>query len=76
MSSTAELTDEQSDCLRTIRDFVDRDVLPNVARNDHADEFPAPLVETMRELGLFGTTIPQEYGGSTVDSDSTSRPTR
>jgi butyryl-CoA dehydrogenase len=62
-----ELTDEQQDILRTIRDFVDRDVLPNASRYDHADEFPTPLVETMKELGLFGTTIPEEYGGLGLD---------
>jgi butyryl-CoA dehydrogenase len=67
MSATAELTVEQSEILRTIRDFVDRDVLPNVARYDHADEFPGPLVQTMKELGLFGTTIPVEYGGLGLD---------
>jgi alkylation response protein AidB-like acyl-CoA dehydrogenase len=46
---------------------VDRDVLPNVARYDHADEFPAPLVETMKEMGLFGVTIPERYGGLGLD---------
>ena len=67
MSATAELSVEQTEILRTIRDFVDRDVLPNVARYDHADEFPTPLVQTMKELGLFGTTIPVEYGGLGLD---------
>ncbi|MGH2924580.1 MAG: acyl-CoA dehydrogenase family protein [Solirubrobacterales bacterium] len=67
MSATAELTVEQTEILRTIRDFVDRDVLPSVARYDHADEFPEPLVQTMKELGLFGVTIPEEYGGMGLD---------
>jgi len=58
---------ERQEILRTIRDFVDKDVLPNVSRYDEADEFPYPLVETMRELGLFGTTIPEEYGGLGLD---------
>ena len=49
MSTVTELTDEQQEILRTIRDFVDRDVLPNVSRYDHADEFPEPLVQTMRQ---------------------------
>ena len=43
MSATSQLTVEQTEILRTIRDFVDRDVLPTVGRYDHADEFPAPL---------------------------------
>jgi alkylation response protein AidB-like acyl-CoA dehydrogenase len=63
----SELTGEQQDILRTIRDFVDRDVAPNVARYEHADEFPAPMVETMRQMGLFGTTIPERYGGLGLD---------
>lgn len=62
-----ELTPDQEDILGTIRNFVDKDVLPNVSRYDHADEFPTPLVETMKELGLFGTTIPEEYGGLGLD---------
>ncbi len=67
MSTTAELSIEQTEILRTIRDFVDRDVLPSVARYYHADEFPAPLVQMMKELGLFGVTIPVEYGGLGLD---------
>ena len=66
MTATA-LSQEQQEIVATIRDFVDRDVLPSVARYDHADEFPAPLVQTMKELGLFGTTIPVEYGGLGLD---------
>ena len=58
---------ERQEILRTIREFVDRDVLPNVSRFEHADEFPYEMVETMRELGLFGTTIPEEYGGLGLD---------
>ncbi len=67
MTTTAELSAEQSEILRTIRDFVDRDVLPNVGRYDHEDEFPGPLVETMNRLGLFGVTIPERYGGLGLD---------
>ena len=66
MTATA-LSPEQQEIVATIRDFVDRDVAPNVSRYDHADEFPEPLVDTMRELGLFGITIPEEYGGLGLD---------
>ena len=65
--SATQLTDEQQDILATIRTFVDRDVAPNVSRLDHADEFPTELVETMKELGLFGVTIPEQYGGLGLD---------
>jgi alkylation response protein AidB-like acyl-CoA dehydrogenase len=65
--STAQLTDEQQDIVATIRRFVDQDVAPNVSRLDHADEFPTELVETMKQLGLFGVTIPEAYGGLGLD---------
>jgi alkylation response protein AidB-like acyl-CoA dehydrogenase len=62
-----DLTDEQRNILDTIRDFVDKDVMPSVSELEHADEFPEALVETMKGLGLFGTTIPQEHGGLGLD---------
>jgi butyryl-CoA dehydrogenase len=65
--SIGELTDEQREIVATIREFVDRDVIPVASDYEHADEFPAPLVERMKELGLFGVTIPVEYGGLGLD---------
>ena len=53
--------------LDTIRRFVDREVIPVASRYEHADEYPRPLVDRMRELGLFGATIPVEYGGLGLD---------
>ena len=53
--------------LDTVGRFVDRDVIPVASKYEHADEYPAPLVEKMRELGLFGATIPAEYGGLGLD---------
>ena len=48
-----DLTNEQQDILATIRQFVDRDVIPNASRFDHDDEFPTEMVETMKQLGLY-----------------------
>ena len=62
-----EFTDEQRAMAQAIRDFVDRDVEPTVSAYDHADQFPEPLVETMREMGLFGLTIPEKFGGLGLD---------
>jgi butyryl-CoA dehydrogenase len=62
-----DLTAEQRHVLDTIRDFVEKDVIPSVPELDRADEFPEQLVETMKELGLFGTTIPEEHGGLGLD---------
>src|SRR2546428_2948395 len=59
--------------LGTVRRFVERDVLPVASRYEHADEYPYPLVERMKELGLFGATIPLEYGGLGLDYTTYSR---
>ena len=60
-------SDEQEQILAAIRAFVDRDVLPAASELDHADEYPQALVDTMRELGLFGVMIPTAYGGLGLD---------
>src|SRR3989475_9030307 len=54
--------------LGTVRRFVEREVMPVASKYEHADEYPQPLVDRMRELGLFGATIPGEYGGPGLDS--------
>ena len=56
-------SEEESQVLDTVRRFVEREVMPNASKYEHADEYPTPLVERMKELGLFGATIPVEYGG-------------
>jgi len=67
MPSIFELTEEQRLVAKTIREFVDRDVMPVAAGMEHRDEYPEALVETMKGLGLFGLNIPEVYGGSDVD---------
>src|SRR5438067_4991652 len=64
MAVDAELADELVDAVRT---FVTKEVLPVASDYEHADEFPEPLVEQMREMGLFGVTIPPDYGGLGLD---------
>jgi butyryl-CoA dehydrogenase len=51
----------------TVRRWVEREVLPVASDLEHADEFPEALVEQMREMGLFGITIPEEHGGLGLD---------
>jgi alkylation response protein AidB-like acyl-CoA dehydrogenase len=63
LCETDGLTDVQAEILKTIRDFVDNEILPVATRLEHADEYPTDIVEGMKELGLFGLTIPEEYGG-------------
>src|SRR2546425_13235040 len=53
--------------LGTVRRFVEREVMPVASKYEHADEYPQPLVDRMRDLGLFGATIPGEYGGLGLD---------
>jgi alkylation response protein AidB-like acyl-CoA dehydrogenase len=62
-----EKTDEQQAIVEMVRQFVDEQIIPNAEHYDHADEFPEPIVEQMKELGLFGVTIPEEYGGMGLD---------
>src|SRR6185503_366396 len=57
------LTDIQTEILSTVHDFVDKEILPRAAKLEHADEFPDDIVEGMREMGLFGLMIPEEFGG-------------
>ena len=68
--SVAELSSEQEEIVATVREFVDRDVIPVASELEHRDEFPTSLVETMKQMGLFGTTIPEEYGGLGLGLDT------
>jgi alkylation response protein AidB-like acyl-CoA dehydrogenase len=60
-------TDEQRAITEMVRQFVDEQILPQAEHYDHEDEFPEPIVAQMKELGLFGVTIPEEYGGMGLD---------
>ncbi|MEU5259173.1 acyl-CoA dehydrogenase family protein [Amycolatopsis sp. NPDC021455] len=63
LAQTAGLSDVQSEILATVRQFVDKEVIPHAQELEHADTYPADIVEGMKEMGLFGITIPEEYGG-------------
>src|SRR4051794_25919227 len=65
--SFEDKTDEQKAITEMVRQFTDEQILPNAEHYDGKDEFPEPIVEQMRELGLFGITIPEEYGGLGLD---------
>ena len=62
-----EKTDEQKAITEMVRQFADEQIIPHAEHYDHEDEFPEPIVEQMKELGLFGVTIPEEYGGMGLD---------
>jgi alkylation response protein AidB-like acyl-CoA dehydrogenase len=63
LCETDGLTDVQRDIVATVRDFVENEVLPVATKLEHADEYPEQIVEQMKDLGLFGLTIPEEYDG-------------
>ena len=63
LTDTDGLSDVQRDILRTVRDFVDAEVLPVAAELDRTDTYPDKIVERLKELGVFGLTISEEYGG-------------
>ena len=65
-----QLTEAQRGMIATIREFVRREVEPVAPDMEHADEYPFELVERMKEMGLFGAVIPEEYGGLALDVSS------
>jgi alkylation response protein AidB-like acyl-CoA dehydrogenase len=62
-----EKTDEQQAITEMVRQFADKEIIPHAEEYDHEDKFPEPIVEQMKELGLFGVTIPEEHGGMGLD---------
>ncbi len=60
---TEGLTEIQRDILDAVRDFVDAEILPVASELEHNDEYPKDLVDGLKELGVFGLMIPEEYGG-------------
>jgi alkylation response protein AidB-like acyl-CoA dehydrogenase len=58
-----ELTETQQAIVDTVREFVEKEVIPVADEMEHRDEFPEAIVEQMKEMGLFGITVPEEFGG-------------
>src|SRR5690242_3756779 len=65
--ATLEITDEQKAIVEMVRQFADEQIIPNAEHYDHEDEYPGPIIDQLKELGLFGITIPEEYGGLGLD---------
>ncbi len=57
----------QQHIVESIRQFVEREIIPVASQMEHDDEYPTRIVEGMKELGLFGANVPQEYGGLGLD---------
>ena len=56
------LSQDEQDIVQVVREFVDREVRPVVRDLEHAGEYPGPLIDQMKELGIFGLAIPEPYG--------------
>ncbi|GAA4120420.1 acyl-CoA dehydrogenase family protein [Knoellia locipacati] len=63
LQRTEGLTDEQSELIKLVRQFVEEQIIPVAQDLEHADEYPTDIVEGMKEMGIFGLMIPEEYGG-------------
>ncbi|MFF4507959.1 acyl-CoA dehydrogenase family protein [Streptomyces sp. NPDC001401] len=68
MSVLDILSDDERLVVRTVREFVDKDVKPVVQELEHTDTYPENLIERMKELGIYGLAIPEEYGGNPVST--------
>ncbi|MFT4188498.1 MAG: acyl-CoA dehydrogenase family protein [Aeromicrobium sp.] len=63
LAQTDGLTDVQDEILKTIHQYVEDKIIPVAQDLEHADEYPQDIVDGLKELGVFGLTIPEEYGG-------------
>jgi alkylation response protein AidB-like acyl-CoA dehydrogenase len=63
LAQTADLTDIQQEILSTVRSFVDKEIIPKAQELEHGDIYPQQIVDGLKELGIFGLMIPEEYGG-------------
>jgi alkylation response protein AidB-like acyl-CoA dehydrogenase len=62
-----ELTDEQRAFRETLRDFVEKEIVPVATEWEHSGRYPTEIIEKMKQMGLFGLTVPEEYGGLAAD---------
>ena len=60
---TDGLNDIQKEILSAVHDFVNNEIIPVANKLEHADEYPQAIVDGLKELGVFGLMIPEEYGG-------------
>jgi butyryl-CoA dehydrogenase len=63
---STHLTDEEAMLVETVRAFIDRDVKPTVRDVEHANTYPEAWIQQMKQIGIYGLAIPEEYDGSPV----------
>jgi alkylation response protein AidB-like acyl-CoA dehydrogenase len=62
-----ELTDEQRLFQQTLRDFADKEIVPVAQELERTGTYPTKILAGLKELGLFGLNVPEEYGGLGAD---------
>ena len=60
------LNDEEAFLVKTVREFIDREVKPSVQEVEHRNEYPEKWIEQMKQIGIYGLAVPEEFGGSPV----------
>ncbi|SEG06726.1 hypothetical protein SAMN02982929_01402 [Saccharopolyspora kobensis] len=68
MSTVDILSADEKLAVETVRDFIDKSAKPVVQELEHANTYPEALIEQMKQLGIFGLAIPEEYGGTPVST--------
>ncbi len=63
LQQTDGLSEEQQELLKLVREFVDEQIIPVAQQLEHSDTYPDKIVEGLKEMGVFGLMIPEEYGG-------------
>jgi alkylation response protein AidB-like acyl-CoA dehydrogenase len=63
LCQTEGLNEDQAEIIKAVRTFVEEKILPVATELEHADEYPTEIVEGLKELGIFGLMIPEEYDG-------------
>ncbi|MEO6997647.1 MAG: acyl-CoA dehydrogenase family protein, partial [Terracoccus sp.] len=63
LQQTDGLSDEQIELVKLVREFVDEQIIPVATELEHRDEYPQAIVDQMKQMGIFGLMIPEEYGG-------------
>ena len=63
LCQTDGLTEDQREILKAVRQFVEEKIIPVASELEHADEYPQEIVDGLKELGIFGLMIPEEYDG-------------
>ena len=62
----SELSDEETYLIATVRDFIDRELKPSVRGMEQADRYPERWIEQMKQIGIYGLAVSEEYDGTPV----------